>query len=139
MAKIEELVSMAAGHDMFVRLDMEDHRVTDDTIQVMLDMHEKGLVNVGVVLQGRLFRTLDDIESIKEKLGPAADYRICKGIYLESENIAHTSRQEIIEATNACIDAMLDAGAYVGIASHDHGNQSFIEGIGTEEHGSRGN
>ena len=120
MAKIEELVSMAAGHDMFVRLDMEDHRVTDDTIQVMLDMHEKGLVNVGVVLQGRLFRTLDDIESIKEKLGSAADYRICKGIYLESETIAHTSRQDIIEATNACIDAMLDAGAYVGIASHDH-------------------
>ena len=26
----------------------------------------------------------------------------------------------IIEATNACIDAMLDSGAYVGIASHDH-------------------
>ena len=54
---------MANEHDMFVRLDMEDHRVTDDTIQVMLDMHDKGLTNVGVVLQGRLFRTLDDIDS----------------------------------------------------------------------------
>ena len=29
---IETLVRMAHGHDMFVRLDMEDHRVTDDTI-----------------------------------------------------------------------------------------------------------
>ena len=43
MDNIENLVAMANEHDMFVRLDMEDHRVTDDTIQVMLDMHEKGL------------------------------------------------------------------------------------------------
>jgi proline dehydrogenase len=120
MSNIESLVKMAADHNMFVRLDMEDHRATSDTIQVMLDMHDTGLQNVGVVLQGRLFRTLEDIEEIKNKLGPSADYRICKGIYLEPEEIAHTSRQDIIEATNACIDSMLDAGAYVGIASHDH-------------------
>ena len=120
MENIESLVSMANDHDMFVRLDMEDHRVTDDTIQVMLDMHEKGLTNVGVVLQARLFRTLDDIKNIAEKLGPNADYRICKGIYLEPDEISHTQRKPIIEATNSCIDAMLDAGAYVGIASHDH-------------------
>ena len=120
MKNIENIVKMAHGHDMFVRLDMEDHRVTDDTIQVMLDMHAKGLTNVGVVLQGRLFRTLEDIKNIEEKIGPNADYRICKGIYLEPEDIAHSARQPIIDATNHCIDAMLDSGAYVGIASHDH-------------------
>ena len=120
MENIETLVRMAHGHDMFVRLDMEDHRVTDDTIQVMLEMHEKGLTNVGVVLQGRLFRTLDDIQNVAEKLGPNADYRICKGIYLEPSEISHTERQPIIDATNQSIDAMLDSGAYVGIASHDH-------------------
>ena len=90
MENIETLVRMAHGHDMFVRLDMEDHRVTDDTIQVMLDMHEKGLTNVGVVLQGRLFRTLDDIKEVAGKLGPNADYRICKGIYLEPSEISYT-------------------------------------------------
>ena len=120
MENIETLVRMAHSHDMFVRLDMEDHRVTDDTIQVMLDMHQKDLTNVGVVLQGRLFRTLEDIENIRKKIGPNADYRICKGIYLEPEDISHTNRQPIIDATNECIDAMLDSGAYVGIASHDH-------------------
>lgn len=120
MDNIEALVSMANEHQMFVRLDMEDHRVTDDTIQVMLDMHEKGLTNVGVVLQARLFRTIEDIQSIAQKLGKDADYRICKGIYLEPEEISHTDRQPIIKATNDCVDAMLDAGAYVGIASHDH-------------------
>lgn len=120
MDNIEALVSIANDHQMFVRLDMEDHRVTDDTIQVMLDMHEKGLTNVGVVLQARLFRTIEDIQSIAQKIGKNADYRICKGIYLEPEEISHTERQPIIKASNDCIDAMLDAGAYVGIASHDH-------------------
>ncbi len=120
MKNIEILVKMAHENNLFVRLDMEDHRVTDATIQVMLKMHEKGLTNVGVVLQGRLFRTISDIEMIKQRLGANADYRICKGIYLEPSEISHTERKPIIDATNKSIDAMLDAGAYVGIASHDY-------------------
>jgi len=116
---IEKLIRFAGEFDMFVRLDMEDHRVTDDTIKIVTELHGKGLTNVGTVLQGRLHRTLDDIKNMKQILGPAADYRICKGIYLEPEEIAFTSYNDIVEATNAAIKEMLNAGAYVGIASHD--------------------
>lgn len=119
MKNIETLVRMANEHDLFVRLDMEDYRVTTATIQVVLDLHKMGLKNVGTVLQGRLFRTLDDINHLEMELGPAADYRICKGIYLESEDIAYTSYQDIVDATNASIDRMLEAGSYCSIASHD--------------------
>jgi proline dehydrogenase len=119
MENIEKLVRMANEHNMFVRLDMEDHRVTTDTIQVVLDLHRQGLTNVGTVLQGRLFRTLDDINDLEVNLGPAADYRICKGIYLEPEEISYSGYQDIVDATNACIDRMLAAGAYCSIASHD--------------------
>ena len=116
---IKNLVEMAAKHDMFVRLDMEDHRVTQDTIDVVVNLHNEGLKNVGTVYQGRLFRTLDDIDYLEQKLGAAADYRICKGIYLEPEEIAHTGYSEIVSATNASIDKMLAAGAYCAVASHD--------------------
>jgi len=119
MANIEKLVRMANEQNMFVRLDMEDHRVTTDTIQAVIDLHKQGLTNVGTVLQGRLFRTLDDINYLETELGPAADYRICKGIYLEPEEIAYTGYQDIVDATNASIDRMLAAGAYCSIASHD--------------------
>ncbi len=119
MKNIEALVRMADENDLFVRLDMEDYRVTTSTIQVVLDLHKMGLTNVGTVLQGRLFRTLDDINYLEAELGPAADYRICKGIYLESEDIAYTSYQDIVDATNASIDRMLEAGSYCSIASHD--------------------
>jgi proline dehydrogenase len=117
---IESLVRMASEHNLFVRLDMEDFRATDVTIGVLEEIHKRGLSNIGIVLQGRLFRTLDDINKITNILGSAADYRICKGIYLESADIAHTERQPIIDATNQCLDSMLDSGAYVGIASHDY-------------------
>ena len=116
---IRSLVKMAAKKDMFVRLDMEDHRVTQDTIDVVVDLHNEGITNVGTVYQGRLFRTLGDIDYLEQQLGPAADYRICKGIYLEPEDIAHTGYSEIVGATNASIDRMLSAGAYCAIASHD--------------------
>lgn len=119
MENIESLVRQAASHDMFVRLDMEDHRVTTETLQVVLDLHKKGLTNVGTVLQGRLHRTPDDIEQVAATLGPHADYRICKGIYLEPEGIAYTSKNDIRKKTNEAIRMALHHGAYVGIASHD--------------------
>lgn len=116
---IERLLKNAADHDIFVRLDMEDHRVTQSTIDIVLSMHGKGLTNVGTVLQSRLLRTTDDIESICKQLGGGADFRICKGVYLEPDEIALTGHQEIVEALNSHISQMLDSGAYVGIASHD--------------------
>ena len=119
MENIRHLVEMAAKEDMFVRLDMEDHRVTTATIDAVLALHKEGLTNVGTVLQGRLFRTLADIDSLEESLGPGADYRICKGIYLEPEDISFTNYTDIVDATNAAIDRMFAAGSYVGVASHD--------------------
>ena len=116
---MEEILRKAASHDIFVRLDMEDHRVTQRTIDLVLTLHQMGLKNVGTVLQGRLFRTLEDIQHLTEELGEYADHRICKGIYLESANIAHTEKKSITKATNEAIDSMLESGAYTAIASHD--------------------
>lgn len=120
LLNIENLVKKAAEHNMFVRLDMEDHRVTGPTIDVCTAIHEKGLHNIGVVLQGRLMRTLSDIADVCAVTGKNSDFRICKGIYLEPENIAYTKYWDIVHATNDAIDAMLDSGAYTAIASHDN-------------------
>ena len=118
-SNIERLLRNAAEHDIFVRLDMEDHRVTQPTIDIVLAMHAKGLRNVGTVLQSRLFRTTSDIDAICEKLGGDADFRICKGVYLEDESISHSKYQPIVDALNQLVDQILDHGAYAGIASHD--------------------
>ncbi len=94
---IERIVRKASENGIFVRLDMEDSRATQATIDATLDMQARGLENIGLVLQGRMFRTPSDISQICETLGSKADFRICKGIYLEPREIAHTSYQDIVE------------------------------------------
>ena len=116
ISNIEQIIKKAALNDIFVRLDMEDHRVTQDTIDVVLIMQEKGYQNIGTVLQGRLFRTKKDIIDISKKLGPLSDFRICKGIYLESEAIAFTNYQDIVDSTNECIESMLEMGCYTAVS-----------------------
>jgi len=119
LENIEMITRKAAEHEIFVRLDMEDYRVTQPTIDVVHAMHERGLNNIGTVLQGRLFRTLNDIAALSSQAEGFADVRICKGIYLESGDIAHTGYRDIVEATNAAIDSLLDSGCYTAIATHD--------------------
>ncbi|MDP6907205.1 MAG: proline dehydrogenase family protein [Candidatus Thalassarchaeaceae archaeon] len=116
---IERLLRNAAKNDIFVRLDMEDFRVTTPTIDIVIRMHEKGLTNVGTVLQSRLFRTSDDIKDVCEKISGFADFRICKGVYLESEDIAETEYMGIVNALNSHIDLIIENGGYAAIASHD--------------------
>ena len=116
---IERLLRNAMENDIFVRLDMEDFRVTQPTIDIVIAMHAKGLRNVGTVLQSRLFRTSSDIDAVCDELSGYADFRICKGVYLEHESISHTGYHNIVDALNQHVNQILDRGAYAAIASHD--------------------
>jgi|TARA_B100001964_G_C14215630_1_gene592627 proline dehydrogenase len=119
LENIEKISRKAAEGQIFVRLDMEDHRVTQSTIDVVKAMHNRGLTNVGTVLQGRLFRTNQDVDDLSSSLRGVSDVRICKGIYLEPANIAHRGYQDIVDATNSAIDRLLETSSYTAIATHD--------------------
>ena len=110
------IVARAAQFNNFVRVDMEDHTCTDNTIRLFRQMHEKHPTTVGVVLQSYLHRTIADINDL---LPLAPNIRICKGIYREPREIAwkdfETIRANFIFAT----EKLLSSGAYVGIATHD--------------------
>jgi proline dehydrogenase len=111
---IETLVRSAAPS--FVRIDMEDASTTDDTLRAYRELRAAGLDNVGVVLQARLRRTLDDIAALAD-LRPSV--RICKGIYLEPPSIAYTGFDEIRESFVRCLEALRDNASHVGVATHD--------------------
>jgi proline dehydrogenase len=112
----ENVESILAG-GKFVRIDMEDSSVTDETLRLYRELREDGHENVGVVLQARLRRTLDDISALAD-LRP--NVRLCKGIYLEPAALAYTDyeavRANFVKALRAL--ATLD-GAHVAIATHD--------------------
>jgi proline dehydrogenase len=111
-----DVVRTAAGYGNFVRIDMEDSSTTDDTLRLYRELREEGQDNVGVVLQARLRRTLDDVAALAD-LRPSV--RLCKGIYLERGAIAFTDFEAIRASFLSCLDALLDAGCYVGVATHD--------------------
>jgi proline dehydrogenase len=111
-----DVVRTAAGYGNFVRIDMEDSSTTDHTLRLYRELREDGHDNVGVVLQARLRRTLDDVQALAD-LRPSV--RLCKGIYLEPGKIAFTDFEAVRANFVRSLDALLDAGCYVGVATHD--------------------
>lgn len=100
---------------LFLRVEMEDNTTTDATLRVFESLRGE-LSNVGIVLQSRLFRTIDDIA----KLAPGPLHvRLVKGIYLEPPSIAHADAQAIRDAYVECARLLLARGAFVSFATHD--------------------
>ena len=113
---LEAVLREAAAGGNFVRIDMEDSSTTGDTLRLYRELREAGHENVGVVLQAYLRRTLDDVRALAD-LRP--NVRLCKGIYVEPPAIAFTDYEAVRANFVRALDALLDAGAYVGVATHD--------------------
>ena len=113
--QISELVEKAKAINNFIRIDMEDSPYTDSTFKLFKDIKNK-YNNVGVVVQAYLKRSYDDVVSLN-KIG--ANYRLCKGIYIESSKIAYKDKQEIRRNYLKILELILKSGNYVGIATHD--------------------
>lgn len=110
-----EILESAKSKNIFVRIDMESSEVTDITIKMYREMRAK-YDNVGLVLQAYLRRTEKDVTELTEE---KANFRLCKGIYVEPESIAFKSRQEIRDNYLKVLRIMFERNAYVGIATHD--------------------
>ena len=113
---LESVLREAAKSGNFVRIDMEDSSTTSDTLRLYRELRGRGFDNVGVVLQAYLRRSLDDVRSLAD-LEP--NVRLCKGIYVEPPAIAFRDDDAVRANYVRCLDALLDAGAYVGVATHD--------------------
>ena len=113
---LRTVVEDAASRGNFVRIDMEDSSTTDDTLRLFRELREEGLDNVGVVLQAMLRRTQSDIAALAE-LKPSV--RLCKGIYVEPPDLAYQDYEAVRASFVRGLEALLGAGCYVGIATHD--------------------
>ncbi len=113
---LARIVRCAAERDNFVRIDMEDSSTTSDTLAVYRELREQGLDNVGVVLQAYMKRTLADVAALAP-LRP--NVRVCKGIYVEPPELAYQEYETVRLSFVEAVSALLDAGAYPAIATHD--------------------
>jgi proline dehydrogenase len=112
---IEGIVRRAEQYNIKVTLDMEDHSFTDMTLDIFRALN-KDHPTFGTVLQSRLFRTDDDIISLKDL---NARIRICIGIYNEPKEIAMQSKPEMKKKMLKQVELLFKEGHYPEIATHD--------------------
>jgi proline dehydrogenase len=109
---LEAVVLDAAARGSFVRIDMEDSSTTDRTLALYRELRGAGHQNLGVVLQAYLRRTIDDLRGLE-------NVRLCKGIYVEPAEIAYREYDAVRANFVRCLEALVEQGSYVGIATHD--------------------
>lgn len=113
----KELLVKAGECQNFVRIDMEDSSVTSQTLQIYKELRQHS-DNVGVAIQSCLRRTGKDVDDLLAT-GPT-HVRLCKGIYIEPENIAYRDADEVRQSFRSLLEQLFEGGATrVGIATHD--------------------
>lgn len=118
---IRAIVKKASEYNNFVRVDMEDSQCVDKEIRLFRRLKAEFPNHVGLVLQAYMRRTMDDIKSLLDMHSDEAplNFRLCKGIYVEPEEIAFKEYHEINENYLKILNFLFKNKIYTGIATHD--------------------
>jgi proline dehydrogenase len=112
---LDEIARAAKEMDIFIWLDMEDSRYTEDTIRIYRHLlAEHG--NVGVAIQAYLKRSMEDIKTLMTAGGKI---RLVKGAYRESREIAWTEKKDIDVKYIELMEYLFENGDEFAIATHD--------------------
>jgi proline dehydrogenase len=95
--------------------DMEDHTLTDSTLEIVARLRED-FPTVGVAVQAYLRRTEADC---RELAVPGSRVRLCKGAYSEPESLAYPSRLEVDKSYVRCLNILMSGDGYPMVATHD--------------------
>ncbi|WP_297091536.1 proline dehydrogenase family protein [uncultured Draconibacterium sp.] len=118
---LRDVVQLAAKKDSFIRIDMEDSQCVDMELDIFRRLRNEFPKHVGLVLQAYLRRTESDLLALNDLNNEKfpISFRLCKGIYVEPENIAFKGYDEVRQHFLADLKYMFDNKMYVGIATHD--------------------
>ncbi len=115
-SNVKRLLEIASGYNNFVRIDMEDSSTTGETLELYGRLYSEGFENVGVVIQANMRRSEEDVRRL---VSMKANIRLCKGAYIEPEEIAFKGKEEIRLNYLKLLKILLEGEGYVGIATHD--------------------
>ena len=86
------LLKIAINTNNFLRIDMEDSKLTNQTIE-LYKIAKKQKSNIGIVLQAYLYRSYEDLKELSKI--SKFNFRLCKGIYKENSRNAFQNKNEI--------------------------------------------
>jgi proline dehydrogenase len=128
---LESIVRLGAELGNFIRIDMEDSPVIDQTLRIFQTLREAGHSNVGMVIQSYLYRSEEDTRSL---LSQGTRIRLVKGAYQEPAEIAYPKKRDVDQnfdlLTKVIIDEALAQGAE---AAAENGKLPPITAIATHD------
>ena len=113
-----KLAEHARATGNFVRIDMEDSKATQTTLDIVRRIHARPEARdaVGVVIQAYLYRSQADIEQL---LAEGIRVRLCKGAYKEPPEVAFPRKADVDSNFIRLGCMLLESPTYHGLATHD--------------------
>lgn len=115
LQNFRKLAVRARELGLFIWLDMESVRCTEDTIAIYLDLY-KQYDMIGIAIQSYLRRSASDLLHIIECGGKV---RLVKGAYRESEEHIFGTNEEVNANYLKLMKMLFDHSSYFAIATHD--------------------
>jgi proline dehydrogenase len=118
----ESIATSLAEHarqaNNFVRIDMEDSRLTQSTLNIVRRIHARPALHdaIGIVIQAYLYRSQADIEQL---LADDIRIRLCKGAYKEPPEVAFPRKADVDANFLKLAELLLSSPVYHGLATHD--------------------
>jgi proline dehydrogenase len=117
---MRRILTRARDSGNHVTIDMESTAYTDVTLEIFRALREE-FDNLGTVIQAYLYRSEDDMTALAQE---GAFVRLCKGAYKEPPDRAFPDKSDVdasyVRLTHLFLsESAREAGAYVGIATHD--------------------
>jgi proline dehydrogenase len=112
------LTQHASTTGSFVRIDMEDSKLTQITLDIVrrIHAHPESRGTIGIVIQAYLYRSQSDVEQLN---ADSIRVRLCKGAYKEPPEVAFPHKADV-DANFIKLGCMLlESPSYHGLATHD--------------------
>ena len=126
-----KILDRAKNKDIFIRVDMEDSSLTEETLNLFTRTRNQGYHSiVGIAIQSYLFRTEDDVRKLLET---GSKIRICKGAYKEPPEIAFPKKGDVDKNFDKITKLLLDRSLLEGSRISSDGSFPPIPAIGTHD------
>ena len=127
----QSLAQHAYATGSFMRIDMEDSRLTQVTLDIVRRLHAHPDLSgsIGVVIQAYLYRSKADVEQL---IADGIRVRLCKGAYKEPADVAFPRKSDV-DANFILLSKMLmDSPIYHALATHDDAMIAAIKSYARE-------
>ncbi len=125
------ILEKARQVNIFVRIDMEDSKLTQATLDLYREVRNRGYSEYsGIVIQASLYRSQSDVEELLQEGGKI---RLCKGAYKEPRSVAFPRKKDVDQNFDQLTRKLLDKSREVGTGSSSEGAFPPIPAIATHD------